>query len=148
LSVFNVANMSSEEALDLIAAHQESGDRLCAALYRRQDGTLITRDCPVGRARIRARLVGVVSRVAAGVLLAGSVGMAFAAKAGGAWQPRARTLQPFTKGSDWLSEQAARFGAAPGQTCVIMGDIALPQQPQNVPQSSTIHWRDELGFGP
>jgi hypothetical protein len=42
-SVYNIAAMTSAEATSLIAGRE---GRLCARLYRRADGTLVTADCP------------------------------------------------------------------------------------------------------
>jgi hypothetical protein len=44
-NVYNIAMMSRDEALALIA---EKEGNLCVRLSRRADGTLITNDCPVG----------------------------------------------------------------------------------------------------
>jgi hypothetical protein len=41
--VYNIAAMTSDEALSLIANRE---GRLCARLFRRADGTIITADCP------------------------------------------------------------------------------------------------------
>jgi hypothetical protein len=49
--VYNIAAMTAQEASSLIA---ESEGRLCARIYRRGDGTVITADCPVGKGRISA----------------------------------------------------------------------------------------------
>jgi hypothetical protein len=45
LNVYNLANMTEEQALKLV---EEREGRLCVRLYQREDGTVITRDCPVG----------------------------------------------------------------------------------------------------
>lgn len=45
LHVFNISEMDVEEAANLIS---KTDSRLCIRLYRRGDGTVITRDCPVG----------------------------------------------------------------------------------------------------
>jgi hypothetical protein len=45
LHVYNLSSMSRQEALALVAQKEE---RLCVQFYRRSDGTVITRDCPVG----------------------------------------------------------------------------------------------------
>ena len=50
--VYNVSLMSHDEAKALIVAHEGS---LCVRLARRQDGTLVTNDCPVGQSRQLAR---------------------------------------------------------------------------------------------
>ena len=50
LNVYNISEMKADEASELI---RSSTGRLCVRLYRRKDGTVITRDCPVAIARIR-----------------------------------------------------------------------------------------------
>ena len=52
LQVYNIAAMTHREAASLIAGTE---GRLCARLYRRDDGTVITKDCPVGLRAIRRR---------------------------------------------------------------------------------------------
>lgn len=68
LHVYNLSAMDVEEAAQLIS-EQSSG--LCVRLYRRRDGTVLTRDCPVGRQilirRKRTGFWGVAA--SAGVLL-------------------------------------------------------------------------------
>lgn len=45
--VYNFAEISSEEARQLLRANAEGG-RICARLYKRFDGTVMTADCPKG----------------------------------------------------------------------------------------------------
>jgi hypothetical protein len=75
LNVYNFSAMTSPEVERILA--NRSG-RLCARLYRRADGTILTQDCPVGfRAAVRR-----VSRVAGAALTAVmSVGWAAAQNA-------------------------------------------------------------------
>lgn len=70
LNVFNLSDMTRDEAEALIA--EKLGGRLCVRYYQRTDGTILTRDCPVGVARIRWAL----ARVAFGI--AAAVGFVFA----------------------------------------------------------------------
>lgn len=63
LNVYNLSEMTRDEAASLVARTE---GRLCARLYRRADGTLITKDCPVGLAAVRRR----VRRAAAAVFAA------------------------------------------------------------------------------
>ncbi len=42
LNVYNIADLTSEEARALLA----SGGRTCVRIFRRTDGTVLTRDCP------------------------------------------------------------------------------------------------------
>ncbi|HKP48055.1 MAG TPA: carboxypeptidase-like regulatory domain-containing protein [Pyrinomonadaceae bacterium] len=60
LNVYNFSELTRAEAEQLVSA---SNGRLCGRLYRRHDGTILTKDCPVGLRRLRQR----VSRQAAAV---------------------------------------------------------------------------------
>lgn len=75
LNVYNLSGMSRSEAENLIL---NSEGRLCVRFYRRDDGSILTKDCPVGWAAIKRR----VSRTAAAAfaLLVGLLsGLGFAA---------------------------------------------------------------------
>jgi hypothetical protein len=63
LNVYNISELSKLEAQKLIASQE---GRLCARLFRRADGTILTKDCPVGLRALRLR----VSRRVAAVLAA------------------------------------------------------------------------------
>jgi hypothetical protein len=71
LNVYNFSAMSQREVNRLIAAKE---GRLCARIYQRADGTILTRDCPVALRRLVERL----SRIAGAVLSAVSVSLASA----------------------------------------------------------------------
>ncbi len=73
LNVYNFAAMTSREIERLVAASK--GKRLCGRLYRRVDGTILTRDCPVG---VKARIRRVSRRVRVALSAAMSVGIATA----------------------------------------------------------------------
>jgi len=65
LNVYNFAAMTTAEVEELIANRE---GRLCARLYQRADGTLITQDCPVGfqvKVRHVSRVAGVALAAAA-----------------------------------------------------------------------------------
>jgi hypothetical protein len=74
LNVYNFSEMTSAEVEQLIAA--SAGQRLCGRLYQRPDGTILTRDCPVG---LRARVRRVSRRLTAA--LAAAMGLVFATQA-------------------------------------------------------------------
>jgi hypothetical protein len=57
LNVYNISGMTRTEAETLLI---QSEGRLCVRYYRRADGTILTKDCPVGWAKVKER----VSRVA------------------------------------------------------------------------------------
>lgn len=53
LNVYNLSELSKDEAEALLAS---TTGRLCARLYRRSDGTVLTKDCPVGLQALRRRM--------------------------------------------------------------------------------------------
>lgn len=79
LSVYNLSELTADEAEQLIASHE---GRLCVRYYQRRDGTVLTRDCPVGVWRARRALVR-VGAAAAGLALALLGGVAAIARATG-----------------------------------------------------------------
>ena len=54
LNVYNLSELSRTEAENLI--RQKEG-RLCVRFFRRADGTILTKDCPVGLRAARFKLV-------------------------------------------------------------------------------------------
>ena len=53
-TVYNLSAMTADQAAELFLARE---GRVCVRLYRRRDGTVLTADCPVGRAaRLRRRV--------------------------------------------------------------------------------------------
>ncbi len=63
LNVYNFAEMTRDEVRDLLVRTE---GRVCARLYRRADGTVLTRDCPTGLRALRRR----ASRAAAALITA------------------------------------------------------------------------------
>lgn len=85
LSVYNLSELSRRAAEELIARHE---GRLCVRFYRRADGTVITRDCPVGFRQLARK----VSRVA-GTVLSALMSVSFGAAQTTASQPPQATTQ-------------------------------------------------------
>ena len=65
LNVYNLSGMTRDEAESLIARNE---GRLCVRFYRRTDGSIITRDCPVGLRAIRRQVATVAGAVLAAVM--------------------------------------------------------------------------------
>ncbi len=63
LNVYNFAEMTRDEVRELLVRTE---GRVCARLYRRADGTVLTRDCPAGLRALGRR----ASRAAAALLTA------------------------------------------------------------------------------
>jgi len=61
LHVYNISEMSRREAAEIIATTE---GRICARIYRRADGTMITRDCPVGLLAVGRRLARMATAAA------------------------------------------------------------------------------------
>ena len=66
--VYNLSQMTRDEAEALIVAHE---GKLCVRYYRRADGTILTKDCPVGVGKRRRRRF-----IAAGILATFATGAA------------------------------------------------------------------------
>jgi hypothetical protein len=70
--VFNLSAMTRDDAETLL---REKSDSMCARLYRRTDGTVMTADCPVG---VRAKRVRRLAIVVGGGMAAGMAAASFA----------------------------------------------------------------------
>lgn len=70
LNVYNLAQLTRNEAVSLVA---KTGGRICARVYRRADGTVITKDCPVGLRAIRQRTARFAGAVFATLMSLSSV---------------------------------------------------------------------------
>lgn len=62
LHVHDVRSLSEAEATELLRG---ASGRVCGRVFQRADGTVLTRDCPVGEATLRRRMVMSVVAVAA-----------------------------------------------------------------------------------
>jgi hypothetical protein len=85
-NVYNFAELTRAEIDELVAT---SEGRLCARLYRRADGTMITKDCPVGL-QIKVRRI---SRVAGAALSAALTAIPVAAQTPAPNQPTSVQLE-------------------------------------------------------
>ena len=61
LNVYNLSGMTKSEAENLL---MNSEGRVCARFFRRSDGTILTKDCPVGWAAVKKRISRVWTAVA------------------------------------------------------------------------------------
>jgi hypothetical protein len=70
LNVYNISKMTRTEVESLVL---KSEGRVCGRIYQRADGTVITRDCPVGLRAMRLRVARFASAVFATILAACSI---------------------------------------------------------------------------
>jgi hypothetical protein len=119
LNVFNLSGMARAEAEALVRKRAAAGERLCAQLHIRADGTILTRDCPVGLRAARLRLARAFTRLgaAAAFLLTGAV---FARSRQGTPTGLAG-MQPFATVCRWISPP--RAPVVPVQ--IIRGEVAI-----------------------
>lgn len=65
LHVYNLSGMTRREAEALVASAES---RLCVRFYRRSDGTILTRNCPVGLSALKRRAAHVATATMTAVL--------------------------------------------------------------------------------
>jgi hypothetical protein len=131
LNVYNVSDMGRDEAEMFIhectagqassGTHSQVGSatqaRTCVRLFRREDGTVITKDCPVGIRALRQRFVRAIAAIA-GLLMAMISGTLF----GGALTRRLPGL------IDTPAEALARW-IDPTPRNLVMGVLSCPPNP-------------------
>jgi hypothetical protein len=127
LHVYDLSAMNREEAAALVSGVEF---RLCIRFYRRADGTMLTRDCPVGLRALRRRAcVGLARIGAAAAFLLGSAISLGAARFPG--NVRLREVRPFAAICKWLSPRggaAAPVLPAPSLSSYVLGvRISRPQ---------------------
>jgi hypothetical protein len=71
LNVYNISELSGSEAEKLIASTE---GRLCARLFRRADGTVLIKDCPVGFRALRRRVAKRTAAIFAAIVSLSAVG--------------------------------------------------------------------------
>lgn len=126
LDVHNIAGMSERDAEALLrSAFSDDGspvERLCARVFRRADGTILTADCPVGVETLRIRARRSAARVAAALGITTLIGWAAAMEQGpgAAWAG----YHPFTT----VAKAIGRQHQPPVQTFT-PGRIYLPPMP-------------------
>src|SRR4051812_34206307 len=126
LNVYNLSALTADEAEVLLRAHE--GRRLCGTFYRREDGTVLTRDCPVGLALVRARLARTVARMSAAAGLLVTTVIILGAKSGG--EPvRLRQMDPFAKLVAWLNPAVPLPLPMAGKVSMLAGAMAYQPPP-------------------
>jgi hypothetical protein len=118
LNVYNLSDMSKIEAESFLMA---SEGRVCVKFFKRVDGTILTKDCPVGWAKVKQK----VSRTATAAfgLIAGLFGGLFAFTSMKNEKPRFMGKVPVS------NSNTMTMGAIPiheNSNRETMGDIALP----------------------
>ena len=123
LNVYNLSGMSTTEAEDLLT---QSEGRLCVRYFRRADGTILTKNCPVGWAKVKER----VSRVATAAfsllmtLFAGVGIMSLLSK-------NEKSRDRYEMGEyPIMGAVAISHSNAPKQQTYVMGNVAVKNEPK------------------
>jgi hypothetical protein len=123
LHVYNLSAMNTAEARALVA---KSEGRLCARMYRRADGSVITQDCPVGVAALRRRTGRALAAcLAVGMFLMANIATAVVGVRVLKWLPGGRSLTT----TNAASSVRSLLGQPMTPPEVVMGDICLPTTP-------------------
>jgi hypothetical protein len=136
LHVYNLSDMPRDEAERFVNAAE---GRTCIRYFIRYDGTVLTRDCPVGLRAVRQRLVRAVAALA-GLLLAMVSGTLFAGRLKnlhipGIGQPTttyAEWIEPGSTTSVWMGQMVC-----PTPLPTVSPPLPLPDDPQfQAPESN------------
>ena len=133
-NVYNLSAMTGRDAQELLAA--KNGD-LCARVFQRTDGTVLTEDCPVGVARYWRRVKTTVAGGVAAVLflLTGLValGRDRVSAASGKRDP----VKEFANNTVWQVKEWLGLNPPP-QPIAVMGAIPLSPRPTNPPMTGKV----------
>ena len=127
LNVYNLSGMSRAEAESLVVSSLNDGGRLCIRMFARADGTILTRDCPVGVRAARSRLIRAMSRMAAAFALFSTAGVFARGRDRSANTSGLSRVQPFATICSWLRPQVPTPRPIMGE--MVMGRMMMPQKP-------------------
>jgi hypothetical protein len=121
LNVYNLSGMTRAQAQTLVESRE---GRLCVRFFRRDDGTILTQDCPVGWAAVQRRLWLVKTALvsAAAVFLA-------------AWSPKKQTAACHARNANQMGRVAAPTAQPPahevkgGIRAMPITGLRVPSQP-------------------
>jgi len=130
--VYNLSAMSRADAEALVQEHE---GRLCVYFYQRQDGTVITDDCPVGLKIVRRPF----QWLAAGAVMLVVWGMALVTGQSPANAGAAPVACPQPAGTSWLSQawQTVREMWAPKPYRVFGGGTNAMTADASEPKTTT-----------
>jgi hypothetical protein len=124
LNVYNLSGMTKTEAENLL---MYSEGRLCARFFRRADGTILTKDCPVGWAAAKQKISRVWTAVASMALtMISGIGIVSFVRSGQEASPimGAIPVERYEETGSVISEPVPELG----EPVMEMGDIAYPDE--------------------
>ncbi len=126
LNVYNLSGMTRQEAESLL---MNSEGRVCARFFRRADGTILTKDCPVGWQAVKQRMSKVWTAVAS-VLITAVSGIGITSFINQTSEPEVMGTIAVENTNLPQNSQHPEMGEIPVKTNteleMVMGDVALP----------------------
>lgn len=137
LNVHNISGMSAGEAAELLGR----GDDLCVRMYQREDGTVLTQDCPVGLAGLRQKARRWVASGSAAVVASLLTFVGLFGEGRKSWLPgmssmssmsgelresRLREVEPFRTVAERISPTPPAALTPVTQQRFIMGKVCVP----------------------
>ena len=143
LNVYNLSGMTRREAENLIL---NSEGRVCARFFKRPDGTVITKDCPVGWAAAKKRLSRMWTAVASLMIaMLTGIGMVSLVNSLRTNQPTGSIFAP--------AEREPLMGTIPVEKdpteFEFMGDIDIEETPAvvgRIDESEIMKYKGEVVF--
>ena len=141
LNVYNLSEMTKQDAERLVT---QAEGRLCIRYYRRADGTILTRNCPVGLRALKRRLSRIASASASALI---SFCAGILAVTGWRERPLPQVAAPsvLIKANENLPEMKPIMGtyAEPVYTNgkMAMGDMALVEGQMEILENPIIRQR-------
>lgn len=139
LNVYNLSGMSQREAENLLL---NSEGRLCVRFYRRADGSILTKDCPVGWQAIKRRVSKTAAAFASLVFATLSgIGLAnyFAKSSEQPTMGKVSILENSTMGETAVEEINSNV-AVQGEPVMTMGNVSI----ENIPTAGRLVNRAEI----
>lgn len=119
LNVYNISGMTVKEAENLL---ERSEGRLCVRYFRRADGTILTKDCPVGWAKVKQRATMIATAVFS-LIVGLFTGLSI--------------LALLSRNSDLVKRFPIPFATPTPKYEPLMGAVALPSSTPTPKQSPT-----------
>lgn len=139
LNVYNLSSMKRDEAKSFVARNE---GRLCVRFYRREDGSILTKNCPVGLSAIRRRVSYLAKAISSVVLgFCAGLGLYEGFSSAPPFEPRGMTgrmvrdvnaLPPLSDGPTITTD-------GPSLPAIGMGKMALADAVKFAPYGSSSH---------
>ncbi len=124
LNVYNISGMTLKEAESLL---ERSEGRLCMRYFRRADGTILTKDCPVGWAKVKqqASMIATAAFSLIAGLFSGLLAMSFFGRETRPSEPYGYELMGAIAANDSRSSRTME------EMIGVRGNVALPKKRPN-----------------